>query len=99
VDTTKAAKRSVALSSTSGVVAAQMNDTYLLPTFTRVYLLMPFGFVHDRNTDIIGRYALQVRVGNANPQSGRGLCSVYQLYPLYRGGLKKKWVIGREKKE
>ncbi len=76
-----------------------MNDTYLLPTFTGVYLLMPFGFVHDRNTDIIGRYALQVRVGNANPQSGSGPCSIYQLYPLYRGGVKKKWVIGRGKKE
>lgn len=89
----------MALLSTSGAAAAPMSDTYLLPAFTRVYLLMPFGLVHGRNTDITQRYALQVRVGNANRQLGSGQCRVYLFFPLYRGGLKKKRVIGRGKKE
>ena len=89
----------MARSSTSGGVAALTSDTYLLPALTVCYLLMSFVAVQSFNCDIKREQVLQVRVGNARRQSGRGQCPVYLLYPLYRGGLEKKSVVGKEKKE
>ena len=89
----------MARSSTSGGVAALTSDTYLLPALTVCYLLMPFMVVRSLNYNNRGEQVLQVRVGNARRQSGRGQCSAYLLYPLYRGGLEKKLVVGKRKKE
>ena len=89
----------MARSSTSGGVAALMSDTYLLPALTVCYLLMFFIVVGSLNCDSRGEQVLQVRVGNARRQSGHGQCPVYLLYPLYRGGLEKKLVVGKGKKE
>lgn len=89
----------MARSSTSGGVAALTSDTYLLPALTACYLLIPFMIVRSLNCDSRGVQVLQVRVGNARRQSGRGQCPVYLLYPLYRGGLEKKLVVGKGKKE
>jgi len=85
--------------STSGGVAAPTSDTYLLPALTICYLLMSFMVVRSLNCDISREQVLQVRVGNARCQSGRGRCPVYLLYPLYRGGLEKKLVVGKGKKD
>ncbi len=89
----------MARSSTFGGVAALTSDTYLLPALTVCYLLMSFMVVRSLNCDSRGEQVLQVRVGNAKRQSGRGQCLVYLLYPLYRGGLEKKLVVGKGKKE
>ena len=80
----------MARSSTSGGVAVLTSNTYPLPALTVCYLLMPFMIVQSLNCDNRGEQVLQVRVGNARRQSGRGQCPVYLLYPLYRGGLEKK---------
>ena len=85
--------------SISGGVAALTSDTYLLPALTVCYLLMSFMVVRSLNCDIECEQVLQVRVGNARRQLGRGQCLVFLLYPLYRGGLKKKLVVGKGKKE
>lgn len=84
---------------TSGGVAALTSNTYLLPALTVCYLLMSFMVVRSLNCDNKNEQVLQVRVGNARRQSGRGRCPVYLLYPLYRGGLEKKLVVGKGKKE
>lgn len=84
---------------TSGGVAALTSNTYLLPALTVCYLLMSFTVVRSLNFDISCEQVLQVRVGNVRRQSGRGRCPVYLLYPLYRGGLEKKLVVGKGKKE
>ena len=89
----------MALSSTSGGVAALTSNTYSLPALTVCYLLMSFIVVRSLNCDNKDKQVLQVRVGNARRQSGRGQCPVYLLYPLYRGGLEKKLVVGKGKKE
>ena len=89
----------MARSSISGGVAALTSDTYLLPALTVCYLLMFFIVVGSLNCDSRGEQVLQVRVGNARRQSGHGQCPVYLLYPLYRGGLEKKLVVGKGKKE
>ena len=89
----------MARSSISGGVAALTSDTYLLPALTVCYLLMFFIVVGSLNCDSRGDQVLQVRVGNARRQSGRGQCPVYLLYPLYRGGLEKKLVVGKGKKK
>jgi hypothetical protein len=89
----------MARSSIFGGVAALTSNTYLLPALTVCYLLMPFMVVRSLNCDIRSKQVLRVRVGNARRQSGRGQCPVYLLYPLYRGGLEKKLVVGKEKKE
>ena len=89
----------MARSSISGGVAALTSDTYLLPALTVCYLLMSFIVVRSLNCDSRCEQVLQVRVGNARRQSGRGQCPVYLLYPLYRGGLEKKLVVGKGKKE
>jgi hypothetical protein len=89
----------MARSSISGGVAALTSDTYLLPALTVCYLLMFFIVVGSLNCDSRGEQVLQVRVGNARRQLGRGQCPVYLLYPLYRGGLEKKLVVGKGKKE
>ena len=85
--------------STSGVAAALMSDTYLLPAFTICYLIMFFTAVRCLNCDVDNEQVLQVRVGNIGRQLGRGWCPVYLLYPLYRGGLEKKLVVGKGKKK
>jgi hypothetical protein len=85
--------------STSGGVAALTSNTYPLPALTVCYLLMSFMVVRSLNCDIGSEQVLQVRVGNARCQSGRGQCPVFLLYPLYRGGLEKKLVVGKGKKE
>ena len=89
----------MARSSTSGGVVALTSDTYSLPALTVCYLLMSFMIVRSLNCGIRREQVLQVRVGNARLQSGRGQCPVFLLYPLYRGGLKKKLVVGKGKKE
>ena len=89
----------MARSSISGGVAALTSNTYLLPALTVCYLLMSFMIVRSLNCDIGSEQVLQVRVGNARRQSGRGQCPAYLLYPLYRGGVKKKLVVGKGKKE
>lgn len=62
----------MARSSISGGVAALTSNTYLLPAFTVCYLLMSFIVVRSLNCDIRCEQVLQVRVGNARRQSGRG---------------------------
>ena len=89
----------MARSNISGGVAALTSNTYLLPALTVCYLLMSFTVVRSLNCNNRGEQVLQVRVGNARCQSGRGQCPVYLLYPLYRGGLEKKLVVGKGKKE
>ena len=89
----------MARSSTSGGVVALTSDTYSLPALTVCYLLMSFMIVRSLNCGIRREQVLQVRVGNARRQSGRGQCPVFLLYPLYRGGLKKKLVVGKGIKE
>jgi hypothetical protein len=89
----------MARSSTFGGVAALTSDTYLLPALTVCYLLMSFTIVRFLNCNIESKQVLQVKVGNTRRQSGRGQCPVYLLYPLYRGGLEKKLVVGQGKKE